>query len=663
VTAPSTEELTPRSDWDRPRPAAAPHPTGATGSSDPESETLPYEPVLPEAPRRRTWRERVPWGPLGSVTAWVAAIALLAVSATVAWALIQPQLSKPYVYDEAAFAFAGKAVAQTGIPLSNVGHMQFETAGDFSKRFNWALWHPPLYVFTLGWAFKQFGESEQTARMVGVVCNALAALFAFGTATLALHGRTRAAPLYAAAGTAFYVTNPFVIQSALLLDIDGTVLVASIALLGLLYTALLKLPSGIRSPWTWLLMGLTACAFGLSMWAKMTTAFALPVAALLYRLFATRPWRPLRALIEVPLIAGVGGGLFLGTWWLACLLTGMPFDAPFRILAIELHDATGAAASLDQKARELFDHLVYVALWVSPYLIALFVWAGVARLVDLVSGPFVVGAHRLLKRPLTREPWGAWAVDFSLVCGGAIGFAYLIKLAASFPKYHISMMPFWAVGMAYLLFRYVKRIAWWEPAVYAVVTAGMSGYFVSFVGDKYVLFSGYTFTLPLLVWPAALGFAFLVLCVALGRNNLPRQLAILGALLTLSWSWGVNLAQSRADYSTAYNYGSFGQQKTAARLNALADPRQPFIASRDVAYYTTSQNYVDQDTFWEHIARLDAAGIKTFDGSIAGYPRVDIAALFLWDPELGRIAHSYLADLYEVDFQEGPFLIFIRTAP
>ena len=677
-TAPSDEEGAFESRWgltevEAPEEAPAvervrPQPARTAPLPPLELDPAPDLPDVPEedgaaAPVRRRWWHRLPWDHFARALAWVLAVALLAGAGYLSWTLIQPQLHKPYVYDEAAFAFAARAAAETGIPLSNVGHMQFETAGDFSKRFNWALWHPPLYVFGLGWAFREWGESEQTARLFGVACNALAALFAFAAGTIALWGRTKAAPLYAAAGAALYVTNPFVIQSALMLDIDGTVLVASIALLGLLYTLLLRAPLPLRSRWTWLLLGLTTAAFALSMWAKMTTAFALPIGAALYRLFATRRWQPWRLLIELPLIPGLGGALFLGTWWLACQATGMPFDAPFRILAIELHDATGAAASLQDKLNELRDHLVYVALWVSPYLIFLFVWAGLARLTDLLTQPFVTGARRLMKRPLVGEPWGAWAVDFSLVCGGAIGFAYLIKLAASFPKYHISMMPFWAVGLAYLLYRYVRRVAWWEPAVYVVALAGMAGYFVTFVNDRYVLFTGYEFFYPLLVWPAALGLAFLVLCAALGRHHLPRQLTILLLLLTVAWSWGVNEKQSRADYSTAYNYGSFGLRPTVARLDAILRPDQVFISSRDVAYYTRNQHYVDQDTFWEHVARLSQRGVTRFDGSIAGYPRVDVVALFLWDPESGRLAHSYLDDLYEVDFQEGPFHIFVRTSP
>ena len=599
---------------------------------------------------------------------WAAALAILVAGAAVAWDVIRPQLTKPYVYDEAAFAFAGHAVAQSGIPLSNVGHMQTETPGDFSQRFNWALWHPPLYVFLLGNAFRLWGESETVARLVGVACNALAALLVFLTALVVLWRdgagqRRRAAPVFAAVGAALYLTNPFVVQSALLLDIDGTVLVASIALLAFLYVLFLRFGNGLRRPLTWLLLGMVTFAFALSLGAKMTTSLALVAAGAAWRLVATHPWRPWRALIDLPVVLLGGAGLFLATWWAACAALGMPFWLPFRILDMELRDATSSPAAWRENPRALLDMVSYVALWVSPYLILLFAWAGFARLGDLLLRPPLHLWRWLRGGPPGGEPWGARPVDFVLASGAAISLAYLIKLAASFPKYHISMMPLWAVAIAYLLARFVPRMAIWEPPIYGVVLAGMAGYFVTFVGDRYVLFRGYDFLFPLLIWPAALGFAFLVLGACLGRFYLPRQLAILGVLLTVAWGWGVNQAQARATYSTAYNYGISGQRQTAAYLDGILRPEQPFIASRDVAYYTRSQRYVDQDTFWEHLARLDQRGITTFDGSIAGYPRVDVVALFLWDPNLGRIAHDYLAELYEVSHQEGTYLVFVRTSP
>ncbi|HEX2036633.1 MAG TPA: hypothetical protein VHS99_20820 [Chloroflexota bacterium] len=600
---------------------------------------------------------------LTAVAAWVVAGLILAGAGAVSWWLIQPQLARPFVYDEAAFAFAGKAVAQTGLPLSNVGHMQTETPGDFSRRFNWALWHPPLYVFTLGYAFRQWGETETVARLLGVVCNAATALLVFATATVTLWRRTRAAPVYAAAGSALYVTNPFVIQSSMLLDIDGTVLVVTIALLALAYVLVMQITRPLSHPLTWGLLALAALSLGLSLWAKMTTSLALVAAASLYRLVGTRPWQPWRLLLDFPIVALGGGALFLATWWAACMATGMPFALPFQIMGLQFGDAAASPRAWRDNPRLVLDLISYVALWVSPYFILLFLWAGLARLGDLALTPFVRLAQRLRRRQSGGEAWGAWPIDFVLLAGGAIALTYLIKLAASFPKYHVTMMPLWAIGIAYLLWRYVPQLSWWELPVYAIVLAGMAGYFVSFVGDQYILFRGYDFVGPILIWPAALGFAFLVLGATLGKHHLPRQLAILGVLLTLAWSWGVNLAQSQADYSTAYNYGTTGQREAAAYLNSILRPEEPYVASRDVAYYTANQQYVDQDTFWEHLGLQEAQGITSFDGRIAGYPRVNVLALFLWDPELGRLAHGYLADRFEVSFQSGPYIVFVRTVP
>jgi len=624
----------------------------------------------------------VPWGALATATAWVAGIALCTAALALAWWFVRPQLGKPYVYDEADFAFAGHAVATLGIPYANVGHIQEETPGDFSKRFNWALWHPPLYVYVLGLAFRHWGETEQTARSVGVVCNAITAALLFLTAVLLLRRSTRGAPLYGATAVLLYVSSPFVQQSALLLDIDGTVLVASLALLTLLVVLLLGSARPLRHPLTAFLLGLCAFSFALSLWAKMTTALAVVAAAALYRLVATRPWQPWRAVIEPLAIGGAGGLLFLATWWGFALLHGMPFWFPFRILQLELAEAAGSTRAWRTHPDLLLQLVSAVALWVSPYLPALFGWALLARLHDLTLAPLGRLARHLLhglragvRRPEPEgspaalcghegERWGVRPIDVVLLCGAVIALVYLMKLAGSFPKYHISMMPFWALAVAYLLRRQVPSLAWWEVPVYGIVLAGMAGYFVSFVGDRFVLFRGWDFIVPLLAGPAALGLAFLILSAALGRYHLPRQLALLGLLLTLSWSWGVDLAQARAGYSTAYAYGVSGQRETAAYLDTILRPDEPYVAAREVAYYAHDQYFIDQDVWWAELERLSARGVATFDGRLLDYD-VDVLALFLWDPNLGEIAHRFLdADQggrYEVSFQAGPYLVFVRT--
>jgi hypothetical protein len=231
-------------------------------------------------------------------------------------------------------------------------------------------------------------------------------------------------------------------------------------------------------------------------------------------------------------------------------------------------------------------------------------------------------------------------------------------------------MPLWAIAVAYLVYRYVPSISWWEIPVYGIVLAGTAGYFVSFIGDRYVLFQGWDFVFPLLVWPAALGFAFLVLGAALGKHHLPRQLAILGVILTLGWSWGVDLAQASADYNTTYNYRTNGQRETAAFLDDLLQPGEPYVAPRDVAYYVRDDVFVDQDVWQAYIEQLDERGASSFDGRMHLGSGVDYdvrtVAVFLWEPTLGQQAHAFLDAHYDVIYQSGPagpYFVFRRFDP
>lgn len=594
------------------------------------------------------------------VGAWLLAISILFLSAAVAWSFAEPQLTKPYVYDEAAFAYAGHAVATTGLPFSNLGHLQTLVPGDFSQRFNWALWHPPLYIYALGEAYARFGETEHTARLLGVATGAVSGLLVFLTTLVVSRTASRGAPVFAATATALYVTNPFTVQSALLLDIDGTVLVAAIALAMFAYVLLLGNTRPLRHPLTWVLTVFATISIALCLWAKMTTVLAVVAAATGYRLVG-RPWRPWRLLIELPVVVGGGTALFLGSWWWLAERLGMPFGFPFRVLWLEFEEAAGSTSTWNDDPLVVLDLLSQVALWISPYLFALFVGAGILRLGEIAASPIRwLRTRNTLTATLSRR-LGLEPVDFVLIAGGGTGLVYLIKLAGSFPKYHITMMPFVAVGVGYFLARVVGQLSWWEAPAYSVVLGGMTGYFSLIIGDRLVLFRGYDWLLPLLAWPGVTGFGFLVMATLLGRHHLPRQLAIYGVILTAAWSWGVNVAQADAAYSTAYNYGVQGQREAAAYLDTVLKRGERYVAAREVAYYTREDGFIDQDVWWADIEARAATGITTFDGRLLGNT-IDILALFLWDPVLGRIAHDYLDDRYEVAYQAGVFVVFVRTS-
>ncbi|MSQ44167.1 MAG: hypothetical protein EXR45_08175 [Chloroflexi bacterium] len=590
---------------------------------------------------------------------WITSLLILGISSTFAWSFAEPQLSKPYVYDEAAFAFAGHAVATSGIPWSNLGHLQTLVPGDFTERFNWALWHPPLYVFALGEAYKRLGETETSARLIGIACNAIAAVLIFVTSIAVIWPVSRGAPIYAAIASSLYMTNPFVLQSALLLDIDGTVLVATISLAMLAYTLVLGNPRPLRHPLSVALLLFAMVTVAFSLWAKMTSILALIGVATAYRIVG-RPWRPWRLLIELPVIAGGGLGLFLGTWWLVASRKGMPFEFPFEILLLELDEAAGSTGSWLDNPAKVVELISHVALWTSPYLMGLFIWAGAMRVTDIVGTPLRWVRTKWRPDPSVKFAWGLEPIDFVVITGAGIGLVYLIKLAASFPKYHITMMPFLAVGAAYLIARCIPYFSWWEPVAYATVLAGMTGYFSLVIGDRLVLFRDYGFVLPLLGWPGLMGFGFMILGAVLGKVQLSRQFAILGVLLTCAWGWGVNTTQADAGYSTAYNYGITGQRETATFLDTILKPGERFVASREVAYYTHETGFIDQDVWWADIEARSSRGETTFDGTVIDKD-VNVLALFLWDPVLGKIAHGYLATRYEVAFQSGVFVVFVRT--
>src|SRR5215467_3202063 len=96
--------------------------------------------------------------------AWLALPLAAAViySAAVAW-----QLNRPLMYDDANFALAARAVADTGVPYGNQGWMS--ERGDLTQRDQWALWHPPLYIYIEGVLVRIAGWTPLVLRLPGVL--------------------------------------------------------------------------------------------------------------------------------------------------------------------------------------------------------------------------------------------------------------------------------------------------------------------------------------------------------------------------------------------------------------------------------------------------------------------------------------------------------------
>ena len=72
------------------------------------------------------------------------------------------------MYDDANFALGARAVADTGLPYGNQGWMS--ERGDFSQREQWALWHPPLYLYAERRCSPELGGwTPPVLRLLGVL--------------------------------------------------------------------------------------------------------------------------------------------------------------------------------------------------------------------------------------------------------------------------------------------------------------------------------------------------------------------------------------------------------------------------------------------------------------------------------------------------------------
>src|SRR5207248_2646218 len=135
----------------------------------------------------------------------------LGITGTFTWLFFQ-QASEPYVMDESDFAGVARAISQTGRPIYYRGEDLARDAG---------IWHPPLYQYTSGLWVWIFGASHVAFRSYGFLC----ALVAAGLGWLVVRRlfpewHLWLAPVWAG----LFLLHPYLVQSALLPDIDGTAL-------------------------------------------------------------------------------------------------------------------------------------------------------------------------------------------------------------------------------------------------------------------------------------------------------------------------------------------------------------------------------------------------------------------------------------------------------
>jgi hypothetical protein len=522
----------------------------------------------------------------------------IAATATLAYVvLVLVQLNRPLMYDDANFALGARAAAETGLPYGNQGWMS--DRGDFSHREQWALWHPPLYIYADALFAKGGGWTPPVLRAVGLIGGLATALMTF------LLGRdlTLGAPiLKAAAGAvavALVLLCPLVIQSTLVLDIDFPILLP----LSLLFLWLYPRLESTRERWLWL-----APLFALLLWAKMTNPLPLLVVAGVWQVLRGQ-WA--RAALQVVAIGGIGIALAGAAWLSIGTLLGFPLDMPFGVNLAQWQDSADVARRAYTSPGAFIDGLQPTVLWLGPGLVVLGLIGVAVRLAQLARS------------------WQMGRVDLLIGFAVVLVLGYVNKSAGWFPKYQVALTPLLACIAAPVIAHLWCARPRVVTAIAGVAAMSAAAVTLALVRDEWALQRTWAIPPSAGFWLLALvGLAAFVGLV--WRQPAAVGLAILG--LTLGWSVAVDGVQARATYQTDYWYGTTGTDAAATWVDAHLQPGQTYLSAKEVAIRSQDQRYVDQDNL---VYALSTG--RPFESTWMGEP---LRALVTWQRE------PYIADLF-----------------
>ena len=524
----------------------------------------------------------------------------LAVGATIAYvALVAPQLDRPLMYDDANFALAARAVADTGLPYGNQGWMS--DRGDLSHREQWALWHPPLYIYAIGLATRVAGWTPTVLRLLGV---------AGGLSTLALtwllaHDLTRGPParkrLAAGIAVLLVAVCPLVIQSTLILDIDFALLLPLTLLFVWIYLRL----EASRRAWLWL-----APLFGVLLWAKMTNPLTL--------IAVIGVWQGLRGclvrgVLHVAVI-GIGGIILAGAAWLAIgTLLGFPLDMPFGVNLVEAQQSADVARRAYVNVGAFIEGLQPSIIWLGPGLVAV--------------GLLGVGVHLA---DLARH-WHMRRVDVLIGMAILLLVLYVNKGAGWFPKYQVPLAPLLACMAAPVIASLFPRRMRLSAVTLAASALASGAITLVFIRDEWALERTWAISPSAGLWLLSVLVAATLLGLVWRAPATTMATALVG--LALGWSLGVDAVQVHAAYQTDYWYGTSGTDEAANWVDAHLAPNHTYVASKEVAIRSNDQRYVDQD----NLVYLLSIG-RPLEAAWLGEP---LHALVIWERD------PYIRDLVE----------------
>jgi len=531
--------------------------------------------------------------------------------------LVVQQIQKLFVADEVPFIEAAHGVATTGVP---------SYVGEGGSRYL-GLWHPTLFINTLALSFKILGTSEWSARIVPVLFTLCTLVIVYLLAKEVSNNNSYIIFL----SCFLFLSNPFVIQSSLLIDIDNSVLTFLIALF--VYTYLKIDKTKVKN------LVLLGVLFGVALWAKFGTPPILILAILIFH-FLKRDIKT--GIFRCVTIGFIGTLLFLSTWLLYSNIFNLPYLQPF------IHNIGYISPSaIQDKMHFLLTHLwglKNIVFWATPFYILLILIVFVKRV-----------QYYFKNKNLN-------SIDYLLLNGLLIFIEYLIvgsSQTQDFPRYFTPMMPIFSVIFADYICQFKPHIKKNIVPVIVFVIIILTPYYIFILKDPLlvdrIIFDSTSiseiiwttlFVSILYILPVVISFIFFKI---FNKENNKHAIVLAIILSLVTFSVYMDIIQSNAEYNTGYFYGESGMKETINYVNSKISPNDSVIAEDAMAYYLNVKKYYYLPTNLEKFEEISKdENIKYIIIVKKGYYTT---------PRYSKVL-SFLNSKYELDAQFGDFKIY-----
>lgn len=506
--------------------------------------------------------------------AW--ALTVLALSVFTLFSLAH--IRQPVAQDDLHYLVAAKSLYKTGTA------QQYGSPGGFYS------YSPELYLQILVLSFRLLGESEAVARLPGIGSGLLSIIMVFLLTRSFSQGTSLERLEWAALVGLLYALTPAVIQGALIIAIDNTILIPAVLFLCWSFA---QHQREQRIQWA----VLAALAMAISLWGRVTTPPVVAGVLSAYALVSRNRWKS-KAVAIGALIAGAL--LFVISWYVYCLAMNRQFSGPFLYAWGAFTDKGSSLTAV-----QVLNNVLQTTLWI-----------GIFPVLLLLVVVYRRGRAFVKDRRVSLE-------DGFLLSGLGLLLGYLFVGGALFgyPKYQAPAIPLLCVFSGIWLSREQR-----EPvapifknrdfAALLVLLACLIQIII--MGDwiyilRYQIREAVAAMSP--TYPEMLsriGVKVILFCVACGglfavamRFSFKKSIGLL-YIFSIGSALGIALLQSVGGYHTGYNYGGKGTIEAAEYVRERVPAESVVIAPSEVIYYLRLPNsFYQPDAFWTDSVQLE----------------------------------------------------------